>query len=142
MAQLAAGVLFSDSIQDVQDPDRIMGGRFKEVTIECEPPQKVVVDGELMGTTPVVARVQPACLKVLVPLPKVGGEVAGAAAAGALEDGTGGAGVGAGGEGGRFGGVRGAASAAAEGAPAATTGVGLGASRAAGDSFEAIDKQH
>jgi hypothetical protein len=45
--------------------------------VECDPPQKVVLDGELLGETPVHARVKPASLRVVVPRPPA------AAAAGA-----------------------------------------------------------
>lgn len=98
----------------VQDPERIFGGRYKEVTIYCDPPQKVVVDGELLGTTPLMARVQPASLRVLVPRPSPAAAPA-AAAAGAEEDG----------------GAEVAAAAAA----------GLAASAAVEPSFEALDRQ-
>jgi leucyl aminopeptidase (aminopeptidase T) len=43
--------------------------RFSEIKVECDPPQKVVLDGELLGSTPVRAKVLPASLKVLVPAP-------------------------------------------------------------------------
>jgi len=75
MAQLAAGVLFAGpGAAPVQDTSWIFGGRAREVAVDCRPPQKVVVDGELLGTTPVRARVVPACLRVLVPRPVVVGE--------------------------------------------------------------------
>lgn len=88
---------------------------------------QVVVDGEILGTTPVTARVQPASLKVLVPRPNP--EAGGAAAGAAAEASTGSPAA------------RGAASAAAAGAARATTAAGIEGSRAAEPSFEALDKQ-
>jgi diacylglycerol kinase family enzyme len=67
MARLFSGVVFGD--KPVQAEDRIFGGRYSDVRVECEPPQKVVLDGELLGSTPVHAKVLPASLKVLVPTP-------------------------------------------------------------------------
>jgi hypothetical protein len=37
--------MFSD--QPVQDEERIFGGRYKDIQVECDPPQKVVLDGEV-----------------------------------------------------------------------------------------------
>ncbi|MCX7596627.1 MAG: YegS/Rv2252/BmrU family lipid kinase [Fischerella sp.] len=42
--------------------------RAKQFKITTDPPQKVVVDGELLGKTPVEIRCLPASLKVFVPL--------------------------------------------------------------------------
>lgn len=42
--------------------------RAKQFTIRTEPSQKVVVDGEIIGTTPVDIRCMPAGLKIFVPL--------------------------------------------------------------------------
>eukprot|EP00775_Hariotina_reticulata_P013012 gene13012-13141_t len=67
MVRLFSGVLFGD--QPVQHEERIFGGRYSNIQVECDPPQKVVLDGELLGTTPVQARVLPGSLKVLVPSP-------------------------------------------------------------------------
>jgi hypothetical protein len=83
----------------------------------------VVVDGELLGTTPLTARVQPASLQVYVP--RLDPEVA--EALGSEEE-----------EGGP---IKGAASAAAASAPRATTGVGMEASAAVEASFQALDRQ-
>lgn len=41
--------------------------RAKQFKITTDPPQKIVVDGELLGTTPVEIRCIPASLKVFVP---------------------------------------------------------------------------
>uniref|UniRef100_A0A383VXV0 DAGKc domain-containing protein n=1 Tax=Tetradesmus obliquus TaxID=3088 RepID=A0A383VXV0_TETOB len=67
MARLFSGVMFSDD--PVQHEEKIFGGRYSDIKIECDPPQKVVLDGELLGTTPVRARVLPSSLRVLVPPP-------------------------------------------------------------------------
>jgi YegS/Rv2252/BmrU family lipid kinase len=42
--------------------------RAKEFKITTEPPQKVVLDGEVIGTTPIEVKCVPAGLKVFVPL--------------------------------------------------------------------------
>eukprot|EP00879_Flechtneria_rotunda_P000746 GHRR01000866.1.p1 GENE.GHRR01000866.1~~GHRR01000866.1.p1 ORF type:complete len:439 (+),score=116.46 GHRR01000866.1:106-1422(+) len=67
MVRLFSGVLFGE--KPVQHEEKIFGGRYKEINVECEPPQKVVLDGELLGNTPVHARIIPASLKVFCPLP-------------------------------------------------------------------------
>ncbi|KAF6255042.1 ATP-NAD kinase-like domain-containing protein [Scenedesmus sp. NREL 46B-D3] len=67
MARLFSGVMFSD--EPVQNEEKIFGGRYSNIKIECDPPQKVVLDGELLGTTPVTARVLANSLRVLVPPP-------------------------------------------------------------------------
>lgn len=127
--------MFSD--EPVQHEEKIFGGRYKDIKVECEPPQKVsatvrqppavgaqlqwpprgitlagcmrvgdrlyllttcparqqlwrdfcscccralllccqvVLDGELLGETPVHARVKPASLKVIIPPPPVAAE--------------------------------------------------------------------
>jgi YegS/Rv2252/BmrU family lipid kinase len=53
--------------------DRVRSGHVKEVKIECDPPQRVVLDGELLGTTPLTAKVIPASLVVCTPEEKEGG---------------------------------------------------------------------
>ncbi len=42
-------------------------GRIKHIKIETNPPQKVVVDGEVIGTTPVEIQCVPQSLRVFVP---------------------------------------------------------------------------
>ncbi|KIY99679.1 methylglyoxal synthase [Monoraphidium neglectum] len=127
MTRLAVRVMMGDGDGDgsapVQDEERVFGGRAKEIIVETDPPQKVVVDGELLGTTPLTARVQPASLQVYVP--RLDPEVA--EALGSEEE-----------EGGP---IKGAASAAAASAPRATTGVGMEASAAVEASFQALDRQ-
>jgi hypothetical protein len=50
MAKLFAGALFGDNPVKGEDvPWDIQGGRYKDIRIECDPPQKVVLDGELLG---------------------------------------------------------------------------------------------
>lgn len=39
-----------------------------ELTIACDPPQRVTVDGEVCGDTPVTARVRPGAVRVIAPL--------------------------------------------------------------------------
>lgn len=47
--------------------DRVLHMRAKEVTIETSPPQKIVLDGELCGTTPVAFKIRPQSLRVIAP---------------------------------------------------------------------------
>jgi diacylglycerol kinase family enzyme len=68
MAKLFAGALFTDKPTTNEDVGwEIFGGRYKDIYVECDPPQPVVLDGEVLGQTPVHAKVRPASLKVLVP---------------------------------------------------------------------------
>lgn len=41
--------------------------QVRRVTIDCDPPQPVLLDGEPLGDTPVTVEVVPQALKVLVP---------------------------------------------------------------------------
>jgi diacylglycerol kinase (ATP) len=41
--------------------------RTSSVTIEADPPQPLLIDGEVLGTTPVTARVLPGALRVMAP---------------------------------------------------------------------------
>ncbi|KAI8462638.1 MAG: ATP-NAD kinase-like domain-containing protein [Monoraphidium minutum] len=135
MTKLAVGVMLTDwlkrsgSTSDnghlVRDEERMIGGRARDIRVEADPPQKVVVDGELMGTTPLTAVVQPASLRVCVPRTTPEGAARGVEVG--VEDGGAA--------------VRGAASAAASVAPGAMTGAGLAESAAAEPSYEAFDKQ-
>jgi hypothetical protein len=45
-----------------------------QVRVEAEPPAPVVVDGEVVGTTPLTARTLPGSLLVIVPPPQQQGE--------------------------------------------------------------------
>lgn len=47
----------------------VIHGRTKRITVKTEPPQKVVVDGEIIGTTPIEVECIPGGLTVLVPNP-------------------------------------------------------------------------
>jgi YegS/Rv2252/BmrU family lipid kinase len=42
--------------------------RAKQFTIHTDPPQKVVIDGEIVGTTPIEVKCVPAGLRIFVPL--------------------------------------------------------------------------
>ncbi|MBW4643854.1 MAG: YegS/Rv2252/BmrU family lipid kinase [Goleter apudmare HA4340-LM2] len=42
--------------------------RAKQFTIKTDPPQKVVLDGEMVGTTPIEVKCMPAGLRIFVPL--------------------------------------------------------------------------
>jgi diacylglycerol kinase family enzyme len=46
MGRFFAETLFGD--QPVKD-ENIQGGRYKDIYVECDPPQKVVLDGEMLG---------------------------------------------------------------------------------------------
>jgi diacylglycerol kinase family enzyme len=45
----------------------VLHGRAKEITITTNPPQKVVVDGEVIGMTPITLECIPKGLSVLAP---------------------------------------------------------------------------
>eukprot|EP00877_Chromochloris_zofingiensis_P001027 jgi/Chrzof1/10925/Cz05g17130.t1 len=47
MIQLFSGVLLGSSEQPGSDDGRVYGGRYKDIRVMTEPPQKVVLDGEL-----------------------------------------------------------------------------------------------
>jgi YegS/Rv2252/BmrU family lipid kinase len=49
------------------DPDSFRHWRAKEVTIESDPPQPVVGDGEKWGETPVTVKVLPGAINVIAP---------------------------------------------------------------------------
>jgi methylglyoxal synthase len=53
---------------DAQQPN-VLHGRAKEITITTTPPQKVVVDGEVIGMTPISLECIPDGLTVLAPSP-------------------------------------------------------------------------
>lgn len=72
MARQATHALLGTREKD----ERVRSGHVKEVLVECDPPQKVVLDGELLGTTPLTAKVLPASLVVCAP-PKSGPGVLG-----------------------------------------------------------------
>ena len=49
---------------------RVSGARYwagAEVRIDCDPPLPVQVDGDGMGTTPLMIRIRPAALRIIVP---------------------------------------------------------------------------
>lgn len=47
--------------------DRVLRWRAREIEVEAAPPQEVQADGDLIGTTPLRARVLPGALRVIVP---------------------------------------------------------------------------
>ena len=49
------------------DQQNIIHGRTRRLKVTTDPPQKVVVDGEIIGTTPVEVECIPSGLTVLVP---------------------------------------------------------------------------
>ena len=55
----------SNSAAERDDIGYLRGNRFK---IKAEPPQKVVLDGEMIGTTPIEVYCVPSGLKIFVPL--------------------------------------------------------------------------
>lgn len=57
-AQLGACVVRRDARGD-ENLDSVVGLRSGHIKITCDPPQKVVVDGEVLGNTPVQVDVVP-----------------------------------------------------------------------------------
>jgi len=51
------------------DQQNVIHGRTRRLKVTTNPPQKVVVDGEIIGTTPVEVTCIPSSLTVLVPTP-------------------------------------------------------------------------
>lgn len=61
--------LFRSALTQIPpDRENIIGLRGKHLKIETDPPQKVVLDGEMIGTTPVEIICHPKNLRVFVPL--------------------------------------------------------------------------
>lgn len=63
MADLAAAAV----VNRPTDNDNILCLRAKKVTVSCDPPQKVVIDGEMLEMNPVAFEVMPGALHVLAP---------------------------------------------------------------------------
>jgi YegS/Rv2252/BmrU family lipid kinase len=59
--------LFRAGLTQQAPEERVITMRAARVRVETNPPQKVAIDGELVGTTPVEFEVVPASLKVIVP---------------------------------------------------------------------------
>jgi diacylglycerol kinase family enzyme len=57
-----------------EEAEPVQHWQVREVTVEAEPPQTVQADGEVLGETPVTAKIIPSAVKVVVPRPA---EVAG-----------------------------------------------------------------
>jgi diacylglycerol kinase family enzyme len=64
LVALAASVLGKS-----ENPPALQLWQAREITVVAEPPQTVQVDGEIVGETPVTARVIPQAVRVLVPPP-------------------------------------------------------------------------
>ena len=50
-----------------ENAEPLLHWRAREVTVEADPPQTIQLDGEILDTTPVRARVLPTALRVIVP---------------------------------------------------------------------------
>jgi diacylglycerol kinase family enzyme len=61
------GMLGSALVKGGRQNQNVVHGRTKKLTVKTDPPQKVVVDGEIVGTTPVEVECIPNGLTVLVP---------------------------------------------------------------------------
>jgi YegS/Rv2252/BmrU family lipid kinase len=64
LISLAAAVVGGGENQDV-----MQHWQAREVTVQSDPPLNIQVDGEMLGQTPVTARVLPAAVNVIVPVP-------------------------------------------------------------------------
>uniref|UniRef100_A0A7S1T1C7 DAGKc domain-containing protein n=1 Tax=Tetraselmis chuii TaxID=63592 RepID=A0A7S1T1C7_9CHLO len=61
-------ILFKSAVGE-ENLESVMGVRSDKIKVTADPPQKVVVDGEILGNTPVEVEVVPGGLVVLAPLP-------------------------------------------------------------------------
>jgi diacylglycerol kinase (ATP) len=61
------GMLGSALVKGGRQNQNVVHGRTRKLTVKTDPPQKVVVDGEIVGTTPVEVECIPDGLTVLVP---------------------------------------------------------------------------
>jgi len=69
--------LFTSALVNTpSDHDEITRLRTQHIRIDTEPPQKVVVDGDIVGTTPVEIKCIPQGLTVLAPLSTIGDSLA------------------------------------------------------------------
>ena len=50
----------------IRDSNNVVHLQTSKLKISADPPQKVVLDGEIIGTTPLVIETVPQALKVLV----------------------------------------------------------------------------
>ena len=58
----------SDLLEEWREPGHLFqAGQGREITVQADPAQPVLVDGELIGTTPVTAVVAPKALPIIVP---------------------------------------------------------------------------
>eukprot|EP00182_Erythrolobus_australicus_P001442 CAMPEP_0185833018 /NCGR_PEP_ID=MMETSP1353-20130828/2429_1 /TAXON_ID=1077150 /ORGANISM="Erythrolobus australicus, Strain CCMP3124" /LENGTH=546 /DNA_ID=CAMNT_0028531259 /DNA_START=129 /DNA_END=1769 /DNA_ORIENTATION=- len=67
-ADSIAKLLVAGVFDKKPDTSRVRGERGKKITIEADPPQKVVLDGEIAGTTPVDIEVVPNSLRIFSPI--------------------------------------------------------------------------
>jgi YegS/Rv2252/BmrU family lipid kinase len=54
-------------VTNAPEPEPLLHWRAREVTVHAQPPQVVQCDGEMIGETPVTARVRPKALRLIVP---------------------------------------------------------------------------
>ena len=67
-ASISSWIAVGDQILGREpNPDAIKHWQGREISIECDPPQTVQVDGEIWDPTPLTARVVPGVLSILTP---------------------------------------------------------------------------
>lgn len=72
MAGTVANVFFSAvGVADSAENSNVHGGKARKVTLDCEPPQKVVLDGEMVGETPVEIELERGAVQLLVDSPEL-----------------------------------------------------------------------
>lgn len=72
MASTVANVFFSAvGVGHSEDNGNVHGGKARKVTLTCEPPQKVVLDGEMVGETPVDIELERGAVQLLVDSPEL-----------------------------------------------------------------------
>jgi diacylglycerol kinase family enzyme len=60
--------LFSDALgHGTPDADAFHHWQAREITIDCDPPQQIIGDGELWGETPISLKVLPQAVRFVVP---------------------------------------------------------------------------
>lgn len=72
MAGTVANVFFSAvGVGNAENNGNVHGGKARKVTISCDPPQKVVLDGEMVGETPVDIELERGAVRLLVDSPEL-----------------------------------------------------------------------
>lgn len=72
MAGTVANVFFSAvGVGSSEDNGNVHGGKARQVRLECNPPQKVVLDGEMVGETPVDIELECGAVRLLVDSPEL-----------------------------------------------------------------------